>query len=459
MTKKSWSGRFSKKENTLMEEFNASIFVDKRLVREDLLGSQAHARMLQKIGVLTKTEYEKIVCGLSAILKEIKNNKFTFDVSQEDIHMAIESRLAKKIGSLAGKLHTARSRNDQVALDETLYVRKVTQDTLEKIQKLKKIFVELAEKNLDVISPGYTHLQRAQPILLSHHLMAYFEMLTRDESRFADNLSRLQQCPLGAGALAGSPIKIDRQMTAKSLNFKEPTRNSLDTVSNRDFILDYHYAASVLMMHLSRLAEELVLWNSQEFSFVILPEEFCTGSSMMPQKVNPDAPELIRGKVGRVYGNLIALLTTMKALPLAYNKDMQEDKESFFDTVDTLHQCLEILIAMLPKTKFHKENMLEATKKGFVLATDLADYLVGKKLPFRQAHEVVGKLVQKAISENCGLEDFDLATLKKFSKCFEKGVFQVLDVKNSVNARSSYGGTALTEVKRQIKRAKKLMKM
>lgn len=456
-TKKAWSGRFNAKESPLMERFNASIHVDKRLYQQDIAGSIAHARMLVKIGVLTATEFTQIETGLLKIRAEIDAGKFIFSAAQEDIHMAIESRLTELIGALGGKLHTARSRNDQVALDSRLYVREQTQITLELLRSLQKILVALAQKNTGTILPGYTHLQRAQPILLAHHLLAYFEMLARDYSRFADNLKRLNQCPLGAGALAGSPVAIDRNGIAKELGFDDVTHNSLDTVSDRDFILDFLTAAAILMMHLSRLAEELVLWSSQEFDFVKLPEGFSTGSSMMPQKINPDAPELIRGKTGRIYGNLMGLLTTMKALPLSYNKDMQEDKEPLFDSVDTISDCLNILIAMLPSVTFNTEKMFAATRAGFLLATDLADYLAKKGLPFRQAHEVVGKLVRVAIDRHCGLEDLDLALLKKHCGFFDVDVKSTLSIKSSVNARKSIGGTATECVKKEIARAKQIL--
>lgn len=458
MTKKAWSGRFAAKESPLMERFNASIPFDQRLYRQDIEGSLAHAGMLHKIGILNKTEWAAIQKGLKQVVKEIESGSFEFRLDQEDIHMAIESRLTEIIGPAGGKLHTARSRNDQVALDLRLYTRDITSDTIQKISALQKILVQLASKNQNVILPGYTHLQRAQPILLAHHFLAYFEMLQRDKSRFTDNLSRLDQCPLGAGALAGSPVAIDRVFTAKKLNFSDITHNSLDSVSDRDFALDFLNASSILMMHLSRFAEELVLWSTQEFDFVRMPENFCTGSSMMPQKVNPDAPELIRGKTGRVYGNLISLLTTMKALPLAYNKDMQEDKEPFFDSVDTITLCLDVLIAMLPNIQIKTENMLKATSAGFLIATDLADYLAKKGLPFREAHAVVGKLVQSAIKQNCGLENFELTTLQQHSNYFQKDVLDLLSMQTSVNSRKSAGGTALISVKKELARAQNLLK-
>lgn len=451
--------RMKKKIAPLMEGFNSSLHFDKKLYQQDLSGSLSHVQMLQKIGAISTLECQKITDGLKKIDQEISSGKFVFSAADEDIHMAIEKRLHLLIGDVAGKLHTARSRNDQVAVDTKLFVREHTQEVLIKIKSLQSIFVMLAEKNLNTILPGYTHLQRAQPILLAHHLLAYFEMLERDASRFLDNLIRSDQCPLGAGALAGSPFLLDRKWVAKNLAFGDVTHNSLDSVSDRDFVLDFLSAASILMMHLSRLSEEFILWSSQEFHFVTLPQGFCTGSSIMPQKVNPDAPELIRGKTGRVYGNLLSLLTTMKSLPLAYNKDMQEDKEPLFDSVETIEICLEVLIQMLPGVEFHENNMMRATKEGFLLATDFADYLAKKGIPFRQAHEIVGNLVQHAVKKNCYLEDFDLNTLKKFSKKFEKDVFTTVSLKNSVNARKTEGGTAKSCVEKEIKRAKSMLRL
>lgn len=457
MTKKAWSGRFAGDENPLMERFNASISVDQRLYKQDVQGSLAHAEMLGRIGVLGAVDVKKICDGLKKVQAEIESGKFPFFTAQEDIHMAIEARLTELIGPAGGRLHTARSRNDQVALDVRLYVRDEINLVMKKLAELQAVFVTLAEKHVTTILPGYTHLQRAQPVLLAHHLLAYFEMLARDRERFADQLKRVSACPLGAGALAGSPIPIDREFIAKKLDFATPTHNSLDTVADRDFLIEFVAAASILMMHLSRLAEELILWSSQEFGFVRLPDDFCTGSSMMPQKVNPDAPELIRGKTGRVYGALIALLTLMKGLPLAYNKDMQEDKAPLFDAADTIKDCLDVLIAMLPGAQFDAERMLTATRSGFLLATDVADYLAQKGLPFREAHEVVGKLVRCATQDGCGLEDFDLKTLRGYSPLFADDVRTVLSMAHAVNARSSYGGTATRQVKKQIVRARKIL--
>lgn len=450
MTKKSWSGRFSKSENPLMEAFNASIAVDQRLYREDIQGSIAHAKMLGQTGIITNQEAQELVRGLELVAREIEDGQIEFLDAQEDIHMAIESQLKTHVGELAGKLHTARSRNDQVATDVILFVRTANLKLMTQIQNVQRAFVELADQNQSVILPGYTHLQRAQPVLLAHHLLAYVEMLGRDFKRFESNLSRLKRCPLGSGAIAGTTLAIDRAMTARELGFEGPTANSMDTVADRDFVIDFLSAASTLMMHLSRLSEEWILWNTQEFGFIHLPQEFSTGSSMMPQKVNPDALELIRGKTGRVYGNLFAMLTTMKALPLTYNKDMQEDKEPLFDSFDTLTNCLQILIAMLPEVRFNAKRMREATKAGFVLATDVADYLVTKGLPFRDAHSVVGQMVQAAILKKCGLEDFTREELNVFSALFAEDVKEVLNVDAAVCRRQSQGGTAPDQVLKEI---------
>lgn len=440
-----------------MEEFHASITVDQRLARQDIRGSIAHVDALKAARLLTAKEAQKIKDGLEAIRDRIQQGRFKFLKTDEDIHMAIESALTKLIGKHGGKMHTGRSRNDQVSLDMRLYAREQTRLVLNKIRALQRVLVDRAAQNLNTILPGYTHLQRAQPVLLAHHLLAYFEMLQRDHARFTANLDRLKECPLGAGALAGTTVPVNRHRVAKQLKFGDVTHNSLDTVSDRDFVIDFLSAASVLMMHLSRMAEDLILWNTREFGFVILPQEFCTGSSMMPQKVNPDALELIRGKTGRVYGNLMSLLTTMKALPLSYNKDMQEDKEPFFDSLDTVTQCLSVMTALFKDIRFDVARMLQATQEGFLLATDLADYLAKKGLPFREAHGVVGRLVRQAIKNGCGLEDLDLPTLKKASKFFENDVKDVLSIKAGVEARKSVGGTASDCVKKEIARARKIV--
>ena len=458
MASKPWSGRFTEKTDKLVEEFNASISFDKRLYKHDIMGSITHARMLAKVGILTKKEVDKIISGLKAIEKEIVAGKFRFTPDLEDIHMAIEKRLIEKIGPVGGKLHTARSRNDQVALDVRLYLRDEIKEIQSLIRDLQKALVNVAKKNLDCIMPGYTHLQRAQPILFSHHLLAYYEMLKRDHERIADCLTRVNVMPLGAGALAGSPYPLDRDFVAKELGFAKPTDNSLDSVSDRDFCIEFCGAASILMMHLSRLSEEFILWSSQEFGFIELSDAFSTGSSIMPQKKNPDVPELVRGKTGRVYGNLLSLLTTMKALPLAYNKDMQEDKEALFDTVDTVKDCLKVFSPMLTTMKINKKKMLNATKQGFLTATDAADYLVKKGVPFRESHHIAGRVVAYCIKTSQGLEDLSIDEWRGFSKAFGKDIKEVISVEASVKSRKAKGGTAPEAVKRRLKEIEREMR-
>lgn len=454
---KAWGGRFSERTAALMERFNASIPFDCTLALYDVEGSLAHAQMLAKIGVLTARELVKIERGLKTIAREIADGRYVFDIADEDIHMSVERRLTALIGPLGGKLHTARSRNDQVALDVKLYCRAFLKRWSQKTAELIATLTDLAAHHSKTILPGYTHLQRAQPILLAHHLLAYAWMSARDLSRIQSMEPRLTISPLGAGALAGTTLPIDRHFVAQHLGFNGVTPNSLDTVSDRDFVLEILSTASIQMMHFSRLCEELVLWSSQEFGFVTLPQGFCTGSSMMPQKVNPDAPELIRGKTGRVYGNLMALLTTMKGLPLAYNKDMQEDKEPLFDTVDTLDICLDVLLAMLPDIQFNTDKMQAATAEGFVLATDVADYLVQKGLPFRDAHAVVGALVQYCLSHRTVLEKLSLDELRRHSPLFKGDIADVLSAESSVSKRKSAGGTAPEEVKKQITALRKIV--
>jgi len=453
--KKAWSGRFSKNANPLMETFNASLSFDKRLYREDIEGSMAHAKMLNKIGILDSTELQKIETGLLEIKTEIEKGSFPWSEDQEDIHMAIETRLTAKIGVAGGKLHTARSRNDQVALDLRLYCKRQIQELITAVGAYQKALLTLAEEKGFVPMPGYTHLQRAQPIYWAHHLLAYFEMAERDKSRLADTLKRCDVSPLGSGALAGSTIPIDREFTAKQLGFSKITANSLDAVSDRDFAAELLFNISLMMMHLSRFSEELVLWSSQEFNFVKLPQEFCTGSSMMPQKVNPDAPELIRGKTGRVYGNLFALLTVLKGLPLSYNKDLQEDKEPLFDSLDTIFICLSVLTEMIPSIEVNAKAMKEATRKGFLLATDLAEYLVTKGVEFRRAHEIIGKMVKNCLDNDQVLEELLVAEMKKFAPEFSEDVKKWLDIEGSIARRNSVGGTAKGRVKEELAKAKK----
>ena len=455
---KPWSGRFTQKTDKLVEEFNASISFDKRLYKHDIIGSIAHARMLAKVGIIKKREAERIISGLKAIEKEIEAGKFRFTSDMEDIHMAIEKRLIEKTGPVGGKLHTARSRNDQVALDIRLYLRDEIGEVKGLIRELQKTFVGIAKKNLDCIMPGYTHLQRAQPILFSHHLLAYYEMLKRDFERLDDCFKRINVMPLGSGALAGSPYPLNREFVAKELGFTGVTDNSLDAVSDRDFCIEFCSASSILMMHLSRLSEELILWSSSEFGFIELSDAFSTGSSLMPQKKNPDVPELMRGKTGRVYGNLVSLLTTMKALPLAYNKDMQEDKEALFDTIATIKECLKVFSPMLRTMKLNKKKMLDATKGGFLTATDAADYLVKKGVPFRESHHIAGRVVAYCIKTSQGLEDLSIDEWRGFSKAFGKDIKEVISVEASVKSRKAKGGTAPEAVKRRLKEIEREMR-
>jgi argininosuccinate lyase len=450
-------GRFQKKADKAAAEYTASIPFDWQLYPYDIAGSIAHAKMLAKQGIISAKEAETIINGLTAIKDEIKQGKFQFKPELEDIHMNIEARLIEKVGEVGGKLHTARSRNDQVALDMRLFIRDAILITIAGLKELQRALISLAEANKDVIIPGYTHLQSAQPVLLAHHLLAYFEMLQRDISRFNDCLKRTDVMPLGSGALAGVTYKnIDREFVAKELDFSQLSQNSLDAVSDRDFVLEYEAVASLCMMHLSRLAEEVILWSSAEFDFIELDEAYATGSSIMPQKKNPDVAELARGKTGRVYGNLMALLTTMKALPLAYNKDMQEDKEGLFDTVDTLLSTLEVFTGMVKTLKVKPENARRAVERGYILATDLADYLVKKGEAFRTAHEIVAKLVSYAMEKNKPFSELSLAEYKKFSPLFEKDVHSIT-IESSIAARDVAGGTAPKQVEKALANARKLI--
>jgi argininosuccinate lyase len=449
-------GRFQKKADKAAAEYTASIPFDWQLYPYDIAGSIAHAKMLAKQGIISAKEAETIINGLTAIKDEIKQGKFQFKPELEDIHMNIEARLIEKVGEVGGKLHTARSRNDQVALDMRLFIRDAILITIAGLKELQRALISLAEANKDVIIPGYTHLQSAQPVLLAHHLLAYFEMLQRDISRFNDCLKRTDVMPLGSGALAGVTYDIDREFVAKELDFSQLSQNSLDAVSDRDFVLEYEAVASLCMMHLSRLAEEVILWSSAEFDFIELDEAYATGSSIMPQKKNPDVAELARGKTGRVYGNLMALLTTMKALPLAYNKDMQEDKEGLFDTVDTLLSTLEVFTGMVKTLKVKPENARRAVERGYILATDLADYLVKKGEAFRTAHEIVAKLVSYAMEKNKPFSELSLAEYKKFSPLFEKDVHSIT-IESSIAARDVAGGTAPKQVEKALANARKLI--
>jgi argininosuccinate lyase len=455
VSQKLWGGRFTQDTSRIVEDFTASIHFDKRLYKQDIQGSMVHARMLGKCGIITEAEAEQIIRGLEEIQVEIEQGKFTFLTELEDIHMAIERRLIEKIGEVGGKLHTARSRNDQVALDLRLYLREEIWQLIELIKQTQLSLLTLAENHLEVILPGYTHLQRAQPILFAHHVMAYFEMLERDKERFQDCQRRINVLPLGSAALAGTSFPIDREFVARELGFQEISRNSIDAVSDRDFVIETASVASLLMMHLSRLCEELVLWSSAEFGFIELSDAFCTGSSIMPQKKNPDVPELIRGKTGRVYGALISLLTTMKSLPLAYNRDMQEDKEPIFEVIDTLKASLQILSKLLLEIKVNPSRTFQAANDGFSTATDVADYLVRKGIPFRIAHEVTGNLIRYCIEQGKKLLDLNLEEFHKFSRDFDSDILQVIQVSESVNSRKIYGGTARECVIKAINEAKK----
>ena len=456
--KKLWGGRFKQSTDALMETFSASISFDKRLYDCDIEGSIAHCKMLARCKIITSAESKKIIKGLQRILRECDEGRFEFSVRLEDIHMNIESRLREIIGPVAGKLHTARSRNDQVCLDIRLYLRKEVEDIVGELNNLCKALVAIAKKNIDHVIPGYTHLQRAQPVLLSHHLLAYVEMMLRDKERFLDAYKRINVMPLGSAALAGTNFPIDRKITAKLLRFPEISHNSMDAVADRDFAAEFCSASALVMMHLSRFCEEIVIWNSSEFGFLELSDAFTTGSSIMPQKKNPDAAELIRGKSGRVFGNLVSLLTLMKGLPLAYNKDLQEDKEPLFDTAETVKVCLRIFTDMMKSAKFIPIAKKELEASGFLTATDLADYLVLKGVPFRDAHEITGKTVAFCLEKEKTLTDISLPELRKISKRFDKNVFEHIALNNSVDRKNVYGGTAKKQVRVQITRLTKKLK-
>ena len=451
---KLWGGRFAKQTDKMTEDFNASIGFDSRMYKQDIQGSIAHAAMLAQQGIISGEERDQITTGLEEISQELENGQLQFSVAAEDVHMNIETFLTAKIGELGKKLHTARSRNDQVALDVRLYLR----DEMAEVRKLilvqEEALLKLASEHLDTIMPGYTHLQKAQPVTLAHHLMAYFEMLRRDLGRLDDCRQRLLSMPLGSGALAATGFPLDRELVRQQLGFIEITRNSLDGVSDRDFAIEFCSLASILMMHLSRFSEEIILWASEEFSFVTLDDGFSTGSSIMPQKKNPDIAELVRGKTGRVYGDLITLLTLMKSLPLAYNKDMQEDKEALFDALDTVKKCLLVFPPLLLTSRFNQEAMARAARGGFTNATDLADYLVNRGLPFRDAHEVVGKTVRHCINNRLLLDELDLATYRQFSPLIEADVYQFIDVKACVARRRIPGGPAPEAVRAAIEEAR-----
>ena len=455
---KPWSGRFTESTNALVEEFTASVTFDQRLYLHDIRGSQAHARMLEKINVLTQEECHSIISALDEIAQEIETGKFDWRIDLEDVHMNIESRLVEKIGEPGKKLHTGRSRNDQVATDIRLFVRESIEILDMELQRVQEAILDLAEQEADTLMPGFTHLQVAQVITVGHHLMAWFEMISRDRQRLADCKKRVNIMPLGSAALAGTAFPLDREYVAEQLEFDAVSNNSLDAVSDRDFAIEFCSFASILMMHLSRVSEELVLWASQQFDFVELPDSFCTGSSIMPQKKNPDVPELVRGKSGRVFGHLMAMLTLMKSQVLAYNKDNQEDKEPLFDTVDTLQGSLRLFADMIPNLKFKRDNLIAALGGGYATATDLADYLVSKGIAFRDAHEIVGRAVRMAIDADKELDQLTIEQYQSLSNVITDDVFAVLQSKGSAESKNIVGGTSPAQVKAQIQQARQLIR-
>jgi len=450
---KPWAGRFTQSTDAFVEAFTASVGFDRRMYQQDIEGSIAHARMLNHCGVLSDADKDAILKGLEEIRLDIERGDFAWSVSLEDVHMNIEARLIDRIGDAGKKLHTGRSRNDQVATDIRLYLRQEINLILAELQRLMQALVQLGEQHADTIMPGFTHLQVAQPITFGHHMLAWFEMLRRDHGRLEDCRNRMNQMPLGAAALAGTSYPINREFSAELLGFDKPTENSLDSVSDRDFAIEFTAAAALIMTHLSRFSEELVIWSSAQFDFVEISDAFCTGSSIMPQKKNPDVPELVRGKTGRISGHLISLLTLMKSQPLAYNKDNQEDKEPLFDTIDNLKGSLRVFADMIPEIQVNPESMLRAAKQGFATATDLADYLVRKGVPFRDAHEIVGKAVRHCVNEGIDLPDLKITQLQNFSPVIGEDVYQVLTLEGSVAARDHIGGTAPSQVRAAAARA------
>ena len=453
MNEKLWGGRFSRSTDKLVEKFNASIDVDKRLYGSDIEGSIAHLKMMAKESIITQDEADTLIAGLGKVKEQIENNEIEFSAGLEDIHMHIEDALGKVAGDVAKKLHTGRSRNDQVALDVRIYLKKETRLIIDLLVGFQKALVKMAQKHLDVIMPGYTHLQRAQPVLFSHHLMAYYEMFKRDIARFEDCFKRIDVMPLGAAALAGTTYPLNREFTKEVLSFSKVSDNSIDSVSDRDFVMEFISHASITMIHFSRLSEELILWSSSEFSFISISDSFTTGSSIMPQKKNPDVAELVRGKTGRVVGNLVCILTLMKSLPLAYNKDMQEDKEPLFDTVDTLKICTDVYTRMFENIEIHKNRMVDACKQGFLNATDLADYLVSKGMAFRNAHSIAGQAVAYALNKGKELDDLTLEEYKELSDLIEKDVYEFITIDKMISRRISYGGTGFDNVKQAVKKA------
>ena len=458
MNSKMWAGRSSKEVDSRVNDFNSSIKFDSRMYRQDIKGSMAHAEMLGDCGIIEKSESEKIIAGLKSILADIDDGRLLFDPNAEDIHMFVESELTKRLGDTGKRLHTARSRNDQVALDIRMYLKDEVNEIIPMIRELIGVLCDIAEKNLDTIMPGYTHLQRAQPITFAHHIMAYAQMLIRDIGRFEDTYKRMDRMPLGSGALATTTYPINRKQVCELLGFEDITMNSLDGVSDRDFCVEMCSAISILMMHLSRFSEEIILWSSWEFKFIELDDAYATGSSIMPQKKNPDVTELIRGKTGRVYGDLNTLLVMLKGTPLAYNKDMQEDKEAIFDAVDTVKLCLTTFIPMLSTMELYKENMRNAAARGFINATDCADYLVKKGLPFRDAYKITGTLVAYCIKNQTVLENLSIEEFRELSPVFDDDVYEAIKLETCVNMRKADGGPAPEAVKKQIEFARKYTK-
>lgn len=456
---KLWGGRFTKSAAEIVDAFNASIQFDQKLYKQDIQGSIAHSKMLSKVGILTPSEQETIENGLLQILEEIESGNFEFSIAYEDIHMNIEKVLTDRIGDLGKKLHTARSRNDQVAVDLKLYMKTAVADMITLLDKLMVQLVEISEEHVDTQMPGYTHLQCAQPITFGYHLMAYFQMFKRDKLRLESCLEIMDLSPLGAGAMAGVSYETNRHFLAEELGFAGVTENAMDSVSDRDHVIEFLSDASIIMMHLSRFCEELILWSTSEYKFVDMDDAYSTGSSIMPQKKNPDVAELIRGKTGRVYGNLMAILTVMKGLPLAYNKDMQEDKEPLFDTVDTLAICLEIFVEMIATMKVNKPEMKVATKKGYMNATDVADYIAKKGIGFRTAHEIVGKMVLYCIENSKNIEDLTLDEFKTFSEVFDETILSSVAIESCINSKQSYGSTSHNSVNTMIQNAKAYLKI
>lgn len=460
---KLWGGRFSQATDSMVEQFTESVSFDRRLYKEDIAGSMAHSKMLCKIGVLSSSEADQIAQGLKTIEKQIEDGEFEWSTEFEDVHMNIEARLSEMIGEAGKKLHTGRSRNDQVATDIRLFMRNANQQTAALLRQLQSRILDLAENESDTILPGFTHLQVAQPISFAHHLLAWNEMLERDAERLMDAHKRINVCPLGAAALAGTSFDLDREFSSELLGFDRPSRNSVDSVSDRDFLIEYSASASIIMMHLSRMCEEMILWASESYSFIEIGDAFCTGSSIMPQKKNPDIAELVRGKSGRVIGHLQSLLVLMKSQPLAYNRDNQEDKQPIFDTVDTLADSLQVLAAMIPSIKVNRENMYQAALRGYATATDLAEYLVRKQIPFRDAHEIVGSTVSYAIENKRSLSELSLAELRQFAHSIDENsigedVFEVLSLEGSIKSRNHFGGTSPCQVKSALAAARSRVK-